>query len=313
MKQLLLENPRRSKRRVRRNSKRTPLSSLYRNKPITTGMVDEEYKSNFDSIFRKKKTTKRKKTMAKRKRKGKRKGKLNAGLRRYLAMKRKSKRKSSGSKPKRRRKRRSTRTKTFKRRKARASRGMRRRRKRNRRRSSVRTITIPRSKSKRRTYTMKIRVNRRGGANLRGFVSQFTSRENLSLAGGVLLAPIVTDFVVKMLPASIKDIGGAGSNVNRALISAGVAGLGAMLTNRFSPAIAKGMVISGLASAITAFIPRTAGTTPSTAGRYLGEYLDPTRSTGAYIAPRGMGRMGNYAGGAMASQGIPSAFNAWAK
>ena len=156
---------------------------------------------------------------------------------------------------------------------------------------------------------MKIRVNRRRGANLRGFVSQFTSRENLSLAGGVLLAPIVTEFVVKMLPASIKDIGGAGSNVNKALISAGVAGLGAMLTNRFSPAIAKGMVISGLASAITAFIPRT-GT--ATAGRYLGEYLDPTRSTGAYIAPRGMGRMGNYAGGAMAS-GIPSAFNAWAK
>lgn len=310
MKQLLLENPRRSKRRVRGNSKRTPLSPLYRNKPITTGMVDKEYKSNFDSIFRTKKTTKRKKTMAKRKRKGKRKGKLNAGLRRYLAMKRKGKRKSTSSKPKRR-KRRSTRTKTFKRKKARASRGVRKPRKRNRRRSSVRTITIPRAKNKRRTYTMKIRVNRRRGANLRGFVSQFTSRENLSLAGGVLLAPIVTDFVVKMLPASIKDIGGAGSNVNKALISAGVAGLGAMLTNRFSPAIAKGMVISGLASAITAFIPRV-GTT-ATAGRYLGEYLDPTRSTGAYIAPRGMGRMGNYAGGAMASQGIPSAFNAWAK
>jgi len=153
---------------------------------------------------------------------------------------------------------------------------------------------------------MKIRVNRRrGGRSLKGFVSQFTSRENLSLAGGVLLAPIVTGYVSNLLPASIKNIGGAGTQLNKALISAGVAGLGAMLTNRFSPQIAKGMVIGGLATAISQFIP--AGAT-ATAGRYLGEYLDPTRSTGAYIAPKGMGRMGNFAGA-----GVPSAFNAWAK
>ena len=155
---------------------------------------------------------------------------------------------------------------------------------------------------------MKIRVNRRrGGANLRGFVSQFTSRENLSLAGGVILAPIVTGFVKTLLPAGIKDIGGAGTKINTALLSAGIAGLGAVLTNRFSPAIAKGMIIGGLATAIREFLPTA---TPATAGRYLGEYLDPTRSTGAYIAPRGMGRMGSFAG---ANAGIPSAFNAWAK
>ena len=312
MKQLLLENPRR-RRRVRRNfGRRTPLSPLYRNKPVTTGMVDEAYKGNFDDIFRKrKKTTKKgKKKMAKsrRRRKGNRKGKMPAGLRKYWAMKRK------GKKATRRRRKSSTRrtrktTRRYKR-KASASRGMRRRRRggRRTRRSSVRTITIPRTKTKRRTYTMKIRVNRRwGGANLRGFVSQFTSRENLSLAGGVILAPIVTGFVKTLLPAGIKDIGGAGTKVNTALLSAGIAGLGAILTNRFSPAIAKGMIIGGLATAIREFLP-TAGT--ATAGRYLGEYLDPTRSTGAYIAPRGMGRMGSFAG---ANAGIPSAFNAWAK
>ena len=165
---------------------------------------------------------------------------------------------------------------------------------------------------------MKIRVNRRrtGGRSLKGFVSQFTSRENLSLAGGVILAPIVTAFVKGVLPTGIRDIGGAGSKLNIALLSVGIAGVGAMLTNRFSPAIAKGMVISGLASAIKEFIP-TNGTATDSATRYLGEYLDPTRSTGArstgaYIAPRGMGRMGNFANNS-APSGIPSAFNAWAK
>lgn len=151
---------------------------------------------------------------------------------------------------------------------------------------------------------MKIRVNRRrGGRSLRGFVGQFTSRENLSLAGGVLLAPIVTGYIAGLLPAGIRNVGGAGTPLNKALIAAGVAGLGAMLTNRFSPAIAKGMVIGGLATAIGQFIP-TGGT--QAAGRYLGEYLDPSRrGMGAYIAPQRMGGMGG--------AGIPSAFNAWAK
>lgn len=150
---------------------------------------------------------------------------------------------------------------------------------------------------------MKIRVNRRrGGRSLRGFVGQFTSRENLSLAGGVLLAPIVTGYVAGLLPAGIKNIGGAGTPLNKALIAAGVAGLGAMLTNRFSPSIAKGMVIGGLATAIGQFIP-TGGV--ASTGRYLGEYLDPSRrGMGAYIAPQ---RMGSMAGG------VPNAFNAWAK
>ena len=322
MKQLLLENPRRRKR-VRRNTygRRTPLSPLYRNKPITTGMVDEEYKSNFDEIFRKKKTTKKgKKKMAMKRRrrrkgsKGRKKGKLNAGLRRYLAKMRRAKRSKSGTTRRRRRKTSSSKPTRRRRRKASASRGMRRRRRggRRTRRSAIRTITIPRAKNKRRTYTMKIRVNRRrmGGRSLKGFVSQFTSRENLSLAGGVILAPIVTAFVKGVLPASIRDIGGANSKINTALLSVGIAGVGAMLTNRFSPAIAKGMVISGLASAIKEFIP--AGTATASATRYLGEYLDPTRSTGAYIAPRGMGRMGNFANNS-APSGIPSAFNAWAK
>lgn len=154
---------------------------------------------------------------------------------------------------------------------------------------------------------MKIRVNRRrGGRTIRSFVSQFTSRENLSLAGGVLLAPIVTGYVAPLLPAAIRNLGGANTPLNTALISAGVAGLGALITNRFAPAVAKGMVIGGLATAIGQFIPRGTTTTTTPAGRYLGEYLDPSRrGMGAYIAPQRMG--------GMSGAGIPNAFNAWAK
>ena len=296
---------------MRRNGtfgRRTPLSPLYRNKPIATGMVSKKYSKRFDAIFGSKKPKRKKlkgksKSMAKRRqpaglrkywakrkamkakrsskrRTGSKRRKLNKGLRRYQALKRRIKRSYRRSQRK----------------------GM-------RVRSRRKAISIPR---KTKVYKMKIRINRRGGSSLRGFVSQFTSRENLSLAGGVLLAPIVTKFVADLLPAGIKNIGGAGTNVNKALIIAGVAGLGAMLTNRFSPAIAKGMVISGLANSISLFIPSTpagAVTTPVT--RFLGEYLDPARTTGAYIAPQRMGRMGNFAGAS--SAGVPSAFNAWAK
>lgn len=313
MKQLLLENPRRS-RRMRRNGtfgRRTPLSPLYRNKPIATGMVSKKYSKRFDAIFGSK--PKRKKTKGKRKSMAKR--RQPAGLRKYWAKKRAMKAKRSS-------KRRSSPKRRSRSKRRRLNKGLRRyqatqrRIKRSYRRSQrkgmrVRTrrkaISIPR---KTKVYKMKIRINRRGGSSLRGFVGQFTSRENLSLAGGVLLAPIVTKFVADLLPAGIKNIGGAGTNVNKALIIAGVAGLGAMLTNRFSPAIAKGMVISGLANSISLFIPSTpASTTPVT--RFLGEYLDPARTTGAYIAPQRMGRMNSPAG--MSSAGVPSAFNAWAK
>jgi hypothetical protein len=266
-------------------------------------MVSKKYSKRFDAIFGSKKPKRRKlkgksKSMAKRRQ--------PAGLRRYWAKRKamKSKRTSKRRSSKRRKLNKGLRR--YQALKRRIKRSYRRsQRKGMRVRSRRKAISIPR---KTKVYKMKIRINRRGGSSLRGFVGQFTSRENLSLAGGVLLAPIVTKFVADLLPASVKNIGGAGTNVNKALIIAGVAGLGAMLTNRFSPAIAKGMVISGLANSISLFIPSTSSTTPVT--RFLGEYLDPARTTGAYIAPQRMGRMGNFAG---ASAGVPSAFNAWSK
>jgi len=155
-------------------------------------------------------------------------------------------------------------------------------------------------RTKRRTY-MKIRKNRsRGGmAGVKGFASQFTKRENLSLAGGVLIAPIATGFVRRTI--TLPTLGSA--NVSNAIYSLLIPGLGALLTRRFSPALANGMIIGGIANAVSGLIPQITGQT-ATAQRYLGEYLDPRRSMGAYIAPRQNATMG---------ASVPNAFNAWAK
>jgi len=168
-----------------------------------------------------------------------------------------------------------------------------RKRKTARRRRSLRKNPVVRRK-----YTkMKIRKNR-GGRSVRGFVGQFTNRENLSLAGGVILAPVVTGQILKAV--TLPTIGSAA--VSTAIYNLVIPGIGALVTSKFSPGLAKGMIIGGLAQAIRGFLPASL----KPAGRYLGEYLDPARSMGAYIAPQ---RMGNYSGNAS----VPAAFNAWAK
>jgi hypothetical protein len=148
---------------------------------------------------------------------------------------------------------------------------------------------------------MKIRKNRsrRGGmAGVKGFASQFVKRENLSLAGGVILAPIATDFVGKVI--TLPTLGSA--QVSKTIYSLLIPGLGALLTRRFSPALANGMIIGGIANAVVGLVPKL-GSQTATQQRYLGEYLDPRRGMGAYIAPR-QNAMG---------ASVPNAFNAWAK
>ena len=156
-------------------------------------------------------------------------------------------------------------------------------------------------RTKRRIY-MKIRKNRsrRGMAGVKGFASQFTKRENLSLAGGVLIAPIATGFVRRTI--TLPTLGSA--NISNAIYSLLIPGLGALLTRRFSPALANGMIIGGIANAVSGLIPQITATQTTPANRYLGEYLDPRRSMGAYIAPRQNATMG---------ASVPNAFNAWAK
>ena len=145
---------------------------------------------------------------------------------------------------------------------------------------------------------MKIRTNRRRGmAGVKGFAGQFVKRENLSLAGGVLLAPIATGFVRRTI--NLPTLGSA--QVSNALYGLLIPGLGALLTRRLSPALANGMIIGGIANVVSGLIPQlTQGA--QTTQRYLGEYLDPRRGMGAYIAPqRTMG------------SSVPAAFNAWSK
>ena len=155
----------------------------------------------------------------------------------------------------------------------------------------------PTRRSRYRRHTMKIRTNRRRGiAGVKGFAGQFIKRENLSLAGGVLLAPIATGFVRRTI--NLPTLGSA--QVSNALYGLLIPGLGALLTRRLSPALANGMIIGGIANVVSGLIPQLSQT--ATTQRYLGEYLDPRRGMGAYIAPqRTMG------------SAVPSAFNAWAK
>jgi hypothetical protein len=146
---------------------------------------------------------------------------------------------------------------------------------------------------------MKIRKNRSRrsmAGGVKGFAGQFVKRENLSLAGGVILAPIATGFVGRIV--TLPTLGSA--NISKAIYSLVIPGLGAILTRRFSPALANGMIIGGIANAVSGLIPQLQ---TQTAQRYLGEYLDPRRSMGAYIAPR-QNAMG---------ASVPNAFNAWAK
>ena len=167
-----------------------------------------------------------------------------------------------------------------------------------RRKTGTRRRTLRKNPVIRRNKSLKIRKNRGGRKSVRGFIGQFTNRENLSLAGGVNLAPVVVGQIMKSV--TLPTIGSA--QVSAAVYNLLIPGIGALVTSRFSPGLAKGMVIGGLAQAIRGFLPASL----KPAGRYLGEYLDPARSMGAYIAPQ---RMGNFSGNAS----VPAAFNAWAK
>ena len=88
---------------------------------------------------------------------------------------------------------------------------------------------------------MKIRKNRGGRKSVRGFIGQFTNRENLSLAGGVILAPVVVGQIMKSV--TLPTIGSA--QVSAAVYNLLIPGIGALVTSRFSPGLAKGMVIGG--------------------------------------------------------------------
>lgn len=156
----------------------------------------------------------------------------------------------------------------------------------------------------------RVRVRKGNIVSMNPFkVKSLFNRENLMTAGGVVAASIVTRFVANELAKRniALPLAAQYPTAANAVYNLAIPVVGAALTRRFSPALARGMIFGGLAASISSLInafnaPKTAATT----GRYLREYLDPVRSTGAYLAPRASmapvaKAMGAYTG-----------FNAWA-
>jgi hypothetical protein len=173
-----------------------------------------------------------------------------------------------------------------------------------------------RRKSSNRIIVVGRRLSVRKGSilNMNPFkIKSLISRENLVTAGGVVAASIVTRFVATELAKRkiALPLAAQYPTAANAVYNLAIPVLGAALTRRFSPALARGMIFGGLAASISSLITSfntSSGTTAAT-GRYMREYLDPVRSTGAYLAPRAAASMGNMPARAM---GAYSGFNAWA-
>ena len=211
-----------------------------------------------------------------------------------------ARRKSSRKNRRSRSRRKKSAVRSTRRRTRRTRKSTRARRSRRSRRSSNRIIVVGR----------RVRVRKGSILNMNPFkIKSLISRENLVTAGGVVAASIVTRFVATELAKRriALPLAAQYPTAANAVYNLAIPVLGAALTRRFSPALARGMIFGGLAASISSLITsfNTTGTTAAT-GRYMREYLDPVRSTGAYLAPRKAASM------PVRGMGAYSGFNAWA-
>jgi len=186
--------------------------------------------------------------------------------------KRRSKRKASARRTTRRR---STRRTT-------ARRTTRRTARRTSRRSS-RAIRLKRGKSVTIMANPRRRSRRSGGmrfgaGNILSQVKGVFSRENLTVAGGGVAATVLTNFILSrtkadgtsLLPMPATNVAAA-----KIAYAVGIPVVGAILTRRFNPSLARGMVFGGLINGIVEAIK---GYAPAETKRALGfsEYLEYT-------------------------------------
>jgi hypothetical protein len=117
------------------------------------------------------------------------------------------------------------------------------------------------------------RMNPLGG-NILSKVKGVFSKENLTIAGGGIAATILTNKLLSMpnlpMPADANQ-----QKLAKIGYAVGIPVLGAMLTRRFSPGLAKGMVFGALINGITEAIK---GYAPAETKKALGfaEYLEYT-------------------------------------
>jgi hypothetical protein len=189
--------------------------------------------------------------------------------------KRRSKRKVSARRTTRRR---STRKVT-----ARRTRRTTRRTRRTSRRSS-RAIRLKRGKSVTIMANPRRRRSRRSGGmrfgagNILSQVKGVFSKENLTVAGGGVAATVLTNFILSrtkadgtsLLPMPATNVAAA-----KIAYAVGIPVVGAILTRKFNPSLARGMVFGGLINGIVEAIK---GYAPAETKKALGfaEYLDYT-------------------------------------
>jgi hypothetical protein len=191
--------------------------------------------------------------------------------------KRRSKRKASARRTTRRR---STRRTTARR----TTRRTTRRTRRTSRRSS-RAIRLKRGKSVTIMANPRRRSRRSGGmrfgaGNILSQVKGVFSRENLTVAGGGVAATVLTNFLMSRTKQDGTPILPMPADVNtqkavRIAYAVGIPVVGAILSRRFNPSLARGMVFGGLINGIVEVIK---GYAPAETKKALGfaEYLEYT-------------------------------------
>jgi hypothetical protein len=197
--------------------------------------------------------------------------------------KRRSKRKASARRTTRRR---STRRTTARR----TTRRTTRRTRRTSRRSS-RAIRLKRGKSVTIMANPRRRSRRssgmRMGGNILSQVKGVFSRENLTVAGGGVAATVLTNFILSRTKADGSSLlPMPATNVAAAKIAyaVGIPVVGAILTRRFNPSLARGMVFGGLINGIVEAIK---GYAPVETKKALGfaEYLEYTPMSAVGATP----------------------------
>ena len=136
------------------------------------------------------------------------------------------------------------------------------------RRGRKAAIIVARNPRRRRSY----RMNPFGG-NIMSQVKSVFSKENLTLAAGGVGATVLTNYILKMpnlpMPANTET-----QKLAKLGYAVGIPVLGAMLTRKFNPSLAKGMLFGGLVNGITIAIKAYAPAAASTLG--FAEYLEYT-------------------------------------
>ena len=136
------------------------------------------------------------------------------------------------------------------------------------RKAAIIVARNPRRRHSRRSY----RMNPLGG-NIMSQVKSVFSKENLTLAAGGVGATVLTNYILRMpnlpMPANTET-----QKLAKLGYAVGIPVLGAMLTRKFNPSLAKGMLFGGLVNGITIAIKAYAPAAATTLG--FSEYLDNT-------------------------------------